>query len=51
MTNEQMTNVQMQPVVLSYIQAERMLRACEAGRDLVVVSLDLGLTTTDLWIV
>ncbi|MEE9615723.1 MAG: spermine synthase [Anaerolineae bacterium] len=38
----------MQPVVLSYIQAEGILRGCEAGRDSVVVSLDLGLTTTDV---
>ncbi len=43
-----MTNEPMQLVVLSYIQAEGILRACEAGRGSVVVSLDLGLTTTDV---
>ncbi|MDY6876338.1 MAG: spermine synthase [Chloroflexota bacterium] len=38
----------MQPVVLSYIQAERVLRAHEAGMGSVTLSLDLGLTTTEV---
>ena len=38
----------MQRIVLSYIQAEGLLQAREAGRDAVEVSLDLGLTTAQV---
>jgi predicted methyltransferase len=38
----------MSHTVLSHIQAEDILRACKAGDDSVVVSLDLGLTTTEI---
>jgi len=35
-------------IVLSYVQAKDMLEARQAGRDVVVVSLDLGLTKTEV---
>ena len=35
-------------IVLSYVQVKDMLEAREAGRDVVVVSLDLGLTKTEV---
>ena len=35
-------------IVLSYIQAEGVLEAREAGQDVVAVSLDLGLTTVEV---
>lgn len=38
----------MQRIVLSYIQAEGILKARKAGETLVTVSLDLGLTTAEV---
>lgn len=38
----------MQHIVLSYIQAERLLRAREAGQNSATVSPDLGLTTVEV---
>ena len=43
-----MTNGQMPGIVLSCFQVEDVLKARAAGRDSVVVSLDLGLTTTEV---
>jgi hypothetical protein len=35
-------------IVLSYLQAEDLLRACQEGKARVVVSPDLGLTTCEI---
>jgi predicted methyltransferase len=43
-----MAHKQTQNVVLSYLQAQVMLNARRAGRSAVVVSLDLGLTTSEV---